>query len=586
MAFRGLMVTEIRDDPVKIVLHADDLGLSLSFNEGVLASATHGLLTSTCIRVNGTAYRDAIDRVMPSMPHVAVGLHLNIVEGRSTRKHIGANETLCAPDGTYRLGFLSLLRHSKKPSFLAEVDADFRDQIERARKDLAIDHLNSHQHSHAIPAIFELTCRLAVEYGIPFVRLPRERPYAAGPFWHHLRKWYALNFIKSIILNAMAIRNAWTAARYGVQTPHAFVGILYTGNMTVSTTIAGIRRAAQPGALIEVLFHPARLLGRRDEVFLDAVNVRDYVFDLARRQEMSALTSSALRGAIADRGWQLATMRGVECTPPAATTIVDNSDRRLRTVAVLDETPFYQPSYFQRRRQECRDIEVAAVAVVILPNGGKLQSYLVKHWRELGALQLIRLGLKSGMLRALDQLPRFIRGDFTSSVRRLAREASLPYCIVNKVNTDEFRDWVRSFSPDLIISSNSCIFGPELIAIPKVGCINRHSALLPAYGGILPVFRAVQFGESHTGVSVHHMVERVDEGPVLSRKYVPIFPGDTLDRLYRLCFIASYDATVDAIRQLKLNAPPIGNDGIKPSYFSYPLPEDWQLFCKRGIPFI
>ena len=229
MAFDGPMVTEIRDDPVKIVLHADDLGLSLGFNEGILASATHGLLTSTCIRVNGTAYRDAIDRVIPSMPHVAVGLHLNIVEGRSTREHIGANETLCAPDGTYRLGFFSLLRHSRNPSFLAEVEADFRDQIERARKDLAIDHLNSHQHSHAIPAIFELTCRLAVEYGIPFVRLPRERLYAAGPFWRHLRKWYALNFIKSIVLNAMAIRNAGTAARYSVQTPHAFVGILYTG---------------------------------------------------------------------------------------------------------------------------------------------------------------------------------------------------------------------------------------------------------------------------------------------------------------------------------------------------------------------
>ena len=575
-------------EPPNVVLHADDLGLTLGFNEGILVCATKGLLTSTCVRVNGAAYHDAVNRIIPQIPHVSIGLHLNIVEGRSTRQVIGQNEILCRPDGSYRQGFVSLLINSFKPTFLAEVEADFRDQIERALKDLgSIDHLNSHQHSHAIPAIFTLTCRLAVEYGIPVVRMPNEPLYLAGPFWRHLRSWFARNLVKWSVLKLMAIVNERIAARWGVHTPNRFVGILYTGFMTVETVMVGIQRAARPGRLIEVLLHPAYILGHRDETFLDA-EVRDYVYDPARRYEISVLTSPKLRDGIHDAGSRITNLRGTAVPVPSMIGAAAHDGRRLRTIVILDETPFYQPSYFQRLMRDCTDIEVVAVAIVVLPKGGKLQSYLTRKWRELGPFQLFRLGLKSIFLRTLDRLPRFIRGDFTGSILRLARESHLPYRVINKVNTYDFRNWVSAHSPDLIISSNSCSFGSELINIPRVACINRHSALLPSYGGILPVFRSVQFGKSYTGASIHYMTEGLDKGGVLSRKFVPIFPGDSLDRLYRLCFLASYDATVEAVSRLRSdrNSLPISDDGIRHSYFSFPESADWAMFRQRRIPFI
>jgi predicted glycoside hydrolase/deacetylase ChbG (UPF0249 family)/folate-dependent phosphoribosylglycinamide formyltransferase PurN len=581
------MIRQDRSAP-KVIFHADDLGLSLGFNEGILDAALNGLLTSTCIRVNGAAYADAIARVVPALRRhgVGIGLHLNIVEGKSSKRSV-AGAKLCDSDGRYRLGFAKLWLHSRDRELLGEIEADFREQIERALADLGnIEHLNSHQHSHAVPAIFDLTCRLALEYGIPHVRLTRERFYVAGPFWRHLRPWYAANLVKWLVLNWTAMQNRRNARRRGVQIADGFVGVLYTGHMRTETVLRGVARAARyAGATVEVLLHPARILGRADEIFLDS-GVRDYVIEHERHAELDTLTGPQLDRAVRHAGWTLQTMSGTPVVRPAQKPRPQPA-ARLRTIVVLDETPFYQPGWFQRLLG-CPLLDVVAVAIVKLPNGGLLQSYLLANWRRLGVRPLLRLGCKSVWLRVLDRLPRFIRGDFTGSCARVAEEFRIPHRTVQKVNTDEFRSWVKAFDPDLIVSSNSLVFGEDLLRIPKLGCINRHSALLPSLGGVLPVFRAIQFRHSHTGVSVHRMVRALDKGEVLSRKYIPIFPDDSLDRLYQLCFTMSYEATVEAVTRLRDGSDAaLGDDAaLEPSYYSFPTPADWREFNARGIPFI
>jgi predicted glycoside hydrolase/deacetylase ChbG (UPF0249 family) len=121
---------------MKIAINADDFGLSESFNQGILSAAKSGLLASASIRVNGTAYIDAISNIAPKIPNVKIGLHLNIVEGKSSRQ-VHSRDLLCRADGSYRLEFFSLLiksLYSKR--LMIEIEADFRDQIETAIRDL------------------------------------------------------------------------------------------------------------------------------------------------------------------------------------------------------------------------------------------------------------------------------------------------------------------------------------------------------------------------------------------------------------------------------------------------------------------
>jgi predicted glycoside hydrolase/deacetylase ChbG (UPF0249 family)/folate-dependent phosphoribosylglycinamide formyltransferase PurN len=577
----------------KLILHADDLGLTLGFNDGILEAAMLGNLTSTCIRTNGAAYDDAIKRILPKIPQIAVGLHLNIVEGKSTRTSIGSNELLCDPDGTYKQGFGGLLRHRRNEKFIGEIELDFRDQIERAVKDLGeIDHLNSHQHSHGIPEIFEIVCKLAVEYNIPYVRCMNENLYFSTETWKHFRPWYALNTIKWLILSFFSIKNRKTAAKLKVNLPDRFVGVLYTGHMSTETVIKGLDKSKRTNEVVEVLLHPSKSNRSQEECFLDS-QVRDYGFCTSRQYELDAIKSTQLDRYIDNSPWELTNYKLLASKQKWSRNqelgkFENQKTPPYKTHVFLDETPFYHPKFFLRLLQECPDIQVTGVSIVELPHGGKLQSYMLKNWFELGLPQLVKLGFKSILLRLLGALPRSIKGDHFGSVKAVAKAMSIPFEVIQKVNTPEFLKKMTEREPDLIISSNALIFGPELIGIPKIACINRHSALLPRCGGILPVFRAVQFEHKFTGASVHKMVEKIDAGEVLSRKWVPIYPGDTLSHLYSLCFLASFEAVKDAIKALSTNGKIEDKDleNLPASYFSYPTRKDWQAFRSKNVRFI
>jgi methionyl-tRNA formyltransferase len=582
-----------------VVIHADDLGLSRGFNRGILLAGTNGILTSTSIRVNGAAYREAIEEVIPQIGRVGIGLHLNIVEGHTLRR--AGKSALCDNAGRFCLGFRALWNRRTDPTFLAEVEAEYRNQIETALKDInGLDHLNSHQHSHGIPELFEIVVKLAAEFKIPFVRLPAEPFYVASAIWRHLRPWYAANLVKHVVLNTFAARNKKCAAQHGVRTNDRFVGILYTGNMCRETIVEGLRRGSKGAALVELLVHPACILGVRDERFLNA-EVRNYVINPARTVELSALISPELRSyllrggylltnyaAIAERrSEQYASAIANAAGPLQAEVSPAPSYARLKTYFILDETPFHQPQYFSRLVQECQDIECCGVAIVKLPHGGVLQKYILKHWRWVGFRELALLAAKQLLLKIAGIFPVFMRGEFDASVKNAAKRLRIPYRVVSQVNTPTFLDDLRKLAPDLIVSSNSLIFRDELLRLPTVACINRHSALLPSYGGILPVFRSVQYGEKFTGASVHFMSKGIDEGEVLSRKWLPIFPNDNLARLYRLCFVLSHEATIEAIAKLRRRVTyPLPLDGLTPSYYSYPTEADWHEFRKQGGRFI
>ena len=573
----------------KLIVHADDLGLSKAFNAGIREAAKVGFLTSTCLRINGSAYEDAIKEVLPECPEIGMGLHLNLVEGKTNRQQISKSSKLYFSDGTYRLNFVDLYRGRTNKNLLQEIEADYRDQIERSIKVCSLDHLNSHQHSHAIPEIFEIVCRLAKEYGIRYVRLPRERFHYAAPLSRHISPWYAINLAKFAILNAQVKSNIELAKKYGILTNDYFIGISYTARMDEETLLSGLR-AVDKSFLIEALFHPTKISAEKDEKYLSAA-VRDYIIDPARSRELKTLKNSQLLENIRAQGFTLTNYRRLsenDSSPIMPKILPIEKDLKpFTTFAILDETPFYHPEYLHRLITECTDMNITGVALVCLPNGGILKKYLLKHWRDLGLRELFLLGMKQILLQIWGKFPRFIRGDFDASVESVLKRFNIPFKVVTKVNNAEFLNYIDTFSPDIILSSNSLIFGEKLINKAKVACINRHSAVLPACGGILPVFRAIEQGHDFTGATVHHVIKEIDKGPILSRQWLPIFPQDKLSHLYKMCFILSYEATLEAVKRLrtKQDYNP-KNEEITPSYFSYPTSEDWKKFRKNGGKFI
>lgn len=283
-----------------VIFEADDLGLLYAFNEGIRAAHRDGLLTSTCLRANGYAYEHAVRDVLPSCPGLGVGVHLCLNEAQPVSDPAHVSD-LVDRRGALRRGFGWLIGTSQTPAGLRQIERELRAQIEKVLADgIAIDHLNSHQHVHMIPAIFRLTCRLAREYAVPCVRLTRELPYGAGGMRKRVQPLLTANILKHLLLNRYARLNELAARRYAVHTTDYFVGVNYTAHMNLTALLQGL--CALPFGSVEVLLHPALGPDPRDTRYPTAA-LRRYTLARQRRTELRSLRSPKLTAFIRQERW-------------------------------------------------------------------------------------------------------------------------------------------------------------------------------------------------------------------------------------------------------------------------------------------
>ncbi len=115
----------------------------------------------------------------------------------------------------------------------------------------------------------------------------------------------------------------------------------------------------------------------------------------------------------------------------------------------------------------------------------------------------------------------------------LAREAQtlqIPLHRTNDVNGRASRDELEHVKPDIIITAGfGQKLGSAILEMPRVGCINLHTSILPAYRGASPVAAALRDGAKETGVTIFKMDEQMDHGPVLATRKVPIEDDDVTD---------------------------------------------------------
>jgi methionyl-tRNA formyltransferase len=124
-------------------------------------------------------------------------------------------------------------------------------------------------------------------------------------------------------------------------------------------------------------------------------------------------------------------------------------------------------------------------------------------------------------------------------VKALAQTLNLPVLQPGRARDEAFIGELRSLAPDLIVVvAYGQILPPAILDLPRHGCLNVHTSLLPKYRGAAPIQWAIANGESETGVTIMKMDAGLDTGPILAQRRTPIESGDdaaTLhDRLGRL----------------------------------------------------
>jgi methionyl-tRNA formyltransferase len=101
-----------------------------------------------------------------------------------------------------------------------------------------------------------------------------------------------------------------------------------------------------------------------------------------------------------------------------------------------------------------------------------------------------------------------------------------------KMKDPAFLSHFEGLKPDLtVVVAFGRILPPEILKVPKLGCVNVHASLLPKYRGAAPIQWAVINGETETGVTTMQMDEGMDTGPILLQERTTIEPTETAGQL-------------------------------------------------------
>ncbi|MGE5592172.1 MAG: methionyl-tRNA formyltransferase [Betaproteobacteria bacterium] len=138
---------------------------------------------------------------------------------------------------------------------------------------------------------------------------------------------------------------------------------------------------------------------------------------------------------------------------------------------------------------------------------------------------------------------------------------------------------LKEAEPDVIVVvAYGLLLPPEVLKIPKHGCVNVHASLLPKYRGAAPIERAIMAGESVTGVTTMYMAESWDTGDIILQDEVPIGEDATAGELRKELAergAALLAKTLELIE--KGNAPRIRQDETAATRAPRVKPEEFEI---------
>ncbi len=115
-----------------------------------------------------------------------------------------------------------------------------------------------------------------------------------------------------------------------------------------------------------------------------------------------------------------------------------------------------------------------------------------------------------------------------SPVKELALEQNIPVLQPERAKDETFIEELRTWKPDIIVvAAYGKILPKAILDMPKYGCINVHTSLLPDYKGAAPIQWAVLNGEKETGVTIMYMDEGCDTGDIISAERITIAEDET-----------------------------------------------------------
>jgi methionyl-tRNA formyltransferase len=138
-----------------------------------------------------------------------------------------------------------------------------------------------------------------------------------------------------------------------------------------------------------------------------------------------------------------------------------------------------------------------------------------------------------------------------SPVKQAAQRLGLQLIQPPSLKDPALKERLAAHRPDLFVVVAFSILPGALLAIPRLGAVNLHPSLLPAYRGAAPIAWAVINGEEETGLTTFLLSSRIDEGDLLLQRQVAIDPEETAGQLEERLRAPGADLVVETINGLE-----------------------------------
>ncbi|MCP2041469.1 methionyl-tRNA formyltransferase [Neisseria sp. HSC-16F19] len=151
-----------------------------------------------------------------------------------------------------------------------------------------------------------------------------------------------------------------------------------------------------------------------------------------------------------------------------------------------------------------------------------------------------------------------------SPVKQTAEALGLPVAQPQSLRTPEAAALIAAQAADvMVVAAYGLILPPDILALPRRGCLNIHASLLPRWRGAAPIQRAIEAGDAETGVCIMRMDAGLDTGDVVSTHVYPIGEADTAQDVHdALMHIGARAIVADLQRLDDLQPVPQAAEGV------------------------
>ncbi len=238
----------------RLILNADDFGLTRGVNRSILDAHQQGVLTSATLMASAAATLDAIE-IAKAHPKLGVGCHVTLVDGQPLIDPVQLSSLIEPRSQQFRRSVAGIATRAlggrlNQDHIQAEATAQFR----KLQSDgLPLTHFDTHKHTHMFPAVLEGLLRAARTCRIPALRNPFEPPQS---FFSIISSGRALwkRSLQTRVLRVMQKEFCRLVKCSGLRTTDGTVGVAATGALDAALFERIIE--ALPEGTWEFVFHP------------------------------------------------------------------------------------------------------------------------------------------------------------------------------------------------------------------------------------------------------------------------------------------------------------------------------------------